>query len=113
MDEKLIEILKSCQHCMDDYAQRSALGIADSFVRGGRVDLRDVKYAPEGHPASRDGLADALIAAIVDEGADVDENRAALRDARKFVNAPFTDNSKLLAWREQRHAKYPKGIGAE
>lgn len=94
---------------MSDSDQRSALGIADSFVRGSaNTDTPLAKYDEEG-PVNRDGLAASLIEGLGD--ADKDECRKALHEARKHLNAPFANNPAILRWREQRHARFPEGIG--
>jgi len=109
LGKQLIELLEITKSRMNDNDQRSALGIADSFVRGSaNTDTPMAKYDEEG-PLNRDGLAASFIDAIGE--ADREEAKVALREARAHLNAPFANDPTILAWREQRHAKYPKGIG--
>ena len=107
--QELIELIDLTGTKMSDYDQRSALGIADSYVRGSaNIDTPQAAYDDEG-PVNRDGLAAALIEAL--GNIDKEECREALREARRHLNAPFANDPAILRWREQRHARFPEGIG--
>lgn len=106
--QDLKDLMKSSAQFMSDYDQRSALGIADSWARGSQVETPLARYDDDG-PVNRDGLAATLIEKISD--ADKDDARKALHEARMFVNEPYANDPKILAWRKQRHEKFPEGIG--
>lgn len=108
LTKKLIDLIEMAKNRMGDNDQRSALGIADSFVRGSATDTPLAKYDEEG-PLNRDALAASFIDVLTD--ADREEARKALGGARLHLNAPFASDPKILKWREQRAARYPEGIG--
>ena len=47
MEAKIIDLMKSCKH-VNEYDQRSALGIADSFVRGSNISPMEIKLDENG-----------------------------------------------------------------
>ncbi len=109
--EKLKELMKITSKRMSDNDQRSALGIADSFMRGSRnIDTPGAKFDEEG-PINRDGLAATLIDLL--QGVEKSEGQVALAKARAFINEPFANDPKILKWRGERAARYPKGLGLE
>jgi hypothetical protein len=109
LTQELIGLIDATKDRMSDNDQRSALGIADTFVRGStNTDTPMAKFDDEG-PLNRDGLAASFMDAIGD--ADKEDARKALHEARMHLNAPFANDPKILKWREQRHARFPQGIG--
>lgn len=109
--QRLIELLEITKGRIGDNDQRSALGITDSFVRGSaNIDVPTAKYDDDG-PLNRDALAASFMDAIGE--ADREQAREALREARAHLNAPYANDPKILKWRDERAARYPKGIGVE
>lgn len=111
LSEKLVELMKVTAQTIGDNDQRSALGIADSWVRGSNVDVEKGRYDESGLPLNRDGLAAVIIETLGD--AEKDACKEALQAARAFINAPFASDPKIMKWRNERAARFPKGIGVE
>ena len=100
LGDELIQIMESAVK-VGEYDQRSALGIADSYVRGSNIDTEKAKHDTEtGVPTNRDGLALSLIEALGD--APKDDCKAALQSARRKLNEPYANDPKILAWRARR-----------
>lgn len=99
LKDELIKIMESAVH-VGEYDQRSALGIADSYVRGSSVDTEKAKHDENDVPLNRDGLAASLIEALGDTPKD--ECKKALQAARKKLNEPYANDPKILAWRTRR-----------
>jgi hypothetical protein len=109
LSQQLIDLIELTKERMSDNDQRSALGIADSFVRGSAgIETPMAKYDDAG-PLNRDALAASFMDAIGDT--DRDEAREALAAARKHLNAPYANDPKIVKWRQDRAAKHPQGIG--
>lgn len=109
--QQLIDLLELTKERIGDWDQRSALGIADNFVHGSNnIDTPLARFDESG-PLNRDGLAASFIDAI--GTASPAEASEALQAARRHLNAPFANDPKILKWREERAARYPKGIGVE
>lgn len=71
---------------INDYDQRSALGMARSWVD----NQKPVTWNPEQvENRKRDQLAKDIVALLEDNPAEDEEYVAALSDARAHVNAPF------------------------
>lgn len=82
---------------LGDYEQRSAIGMARSWL-----DQGEMKLAGEGLETlyrGRDVLAGRLVDVIREAGRE--EAIAALREARAVVNEPFLDVS-MVGWRVAR-----------
>ena len=82
LGKRVVEVL--AEHPMIDGDQRSALGMARSWLDNGE----EIRWNPDqAHYEKRDILAKALVDVIRDE--DRDEAIEALADGRRVVNAPF------------------------
>lgn len=68
----------------NEYDQRSALGMARTWLENGKPIVRDGNYMH-----LRDDLAEALIGEIRDQ--DIAESVAALQAARAVINEPYLD----------------------
>lgn len=82
LNEQILSIIQNYQG--SDYDQRSALGMARTWVDG-----REPEFSSEAAYKSRDGLARELIAALDAAGAEQEEMLAVLANAREVVNKPF------------------------
>lgn len=102
LEKTLIKIMESAVH-VGEYDQRSALGIADSYVRGSQVDTDKAKFDDNEVPVNRDALALAMIEALGET--DRPACKDALQGARRKLNAPYAEDPKMLAWRAQRAGK--------
>lgn len=97
LTEQMIECVEAASVNVNDYDQRSAIGMARTWV-----DRREpIKWKVEQiHVPNRDKLAEDLVALM--EGVDDrDEMIEALQGVRAHVNAPFVDPS-MLGWRASR-----------
>lgn len=100
----VMELIKSTQAVMTNNDQRSAIGMARSWMMTGRL-----KLAGEGLEkayASRDKLAVDLVEAI--RGAGPDDRLAALAEARAYINAPYV-NPTMLGYQAARAKAGPVG----
>jgi hypothetical protein len=90
LSERFIDMMGATEK-MGDGQQRSALGIVDSYLRGGRVEFKEPKLDEDGIPGDRDSLAMILIG-LLDEATQA-EGRVASHAARDFINAPYRDKT--------------------
>jgi hypothetical protein len=88
----------------NEYDQRSALGMARTWLENGKPVARDVGFTHK-----RDDLAEALIEEIRDH--DKVESVAALQAARTFINAPYLDPT--MKGQGPTRAALPKPGGRE
>ena len=81
LNEQIIECVTAAK--LDDYAQRSAIGIARTWVE------KQKNFEPSVHKEfrGRDELATSLVEILAD--AKPEEALAALAEARRVVNAPY------------------------
>lgn len=108
--DQIIELMQACEGRIGEYDQRSALGIADSFVRGSVVDVPGARFEGE-LPRNRDGLAGAIVALLGETPKE--KNKEALRIARDWLDAPFTNDPELLKWRVKRATEGERAKGNE
>lgn len=106
LTDELIDVMESAT--LGEYDKRSAIGIADSFVRGGNSSTPDVRQNEDGSAKSRDGLAFMFIELI--KSSTKDEQRLALRETRLYLNAPYMNDPVILKWRAEREAQGPLTI---
>lgn len=89
------QILTAVQGCTaGDYCQRSALGMARTWVDKNKPLERPVYTGVVGWK-QRDDLAEQLIAIMEAEDSERDERVTALNAARAVVNAPYLDPSMM------------------
>ena len=75
---------------VDDYAQRSALGMARTWIEKGKLDTWDpIRHKDQVQHVNRDALATAIVAVLEESEAEKDEMVAALAAARAEVNRPY------------------------
>lgn len=99
LEDRLWELIEGCADRMNDWDARSALGLADSFRRGGKADLSNIKIE-NGAALNRDGLAFLMIEALMaDEKSD---KAAALAEARRRLNAPYANDPVILGMRAKQ-----------
>ena len=76
-----------------DHDQRSAIGMARTWVEKGKLDVWDpIRHKDQIQNVQRDALATAIVDVFRESEADEDEMIAALAAARAAVNAPFQVN---------------------
>lgn len=102
LTDKLWGLIEACSDRMNDWDARSALGMADSFRRGGNVDLANVRVE-NGVALNRDGLASLLIEAMLADK--LSDHKAALAEARRRLNAPHANEPEIQAFREKQKAR--------
>jgi len=95
LDAAILAKIQESAVKINDYDQRSALGMARTWIDKAKLDT----WNPERHKdmievPNRDQLAKDLVA-ILETSDDVDEMVGALAGARAWVNAPFIDSSML------------------
>lgn len=100
LSEQICQCVEDTNKTMNDYDQRSAIGMARSWVDNQKPIERN-DYAPQLH-ANRDNLAEALVTIL--EGHERDEQIQALRDVRQMVNAPFID-PRMMGYQASRAKK--------
>jgi hypothetical protein len=96
---------------MNDWDQRSAIGMADRWVSTGRLMLWSAaRQEGDGHVQIQLPERDRLAQAIVDLLAGVDEKvqREALRVARAELNKPYQDKG-MVAYRAAQVKAGPVG----
>jgi hypothetical protein len=99
---EIIEVMKSCDKRIGDRDQRSALGIADSFVRGADINFSGIQVDENNVPQNRDSLAAVIIGLV--EGKPKASQKEALQAARYDLNAPFRNDPAIVRFREERAA---------
>ncbi len=87
LTSRVIAVVQATTGEMSDHDQRSALGMACSWVRNGKTIIRQSYF--QSMFKRRDDLAEALVEALRD--GDKVEQVAALGKAREVLNAPFAD----------------------
>ena len=106
---EIIEVMTAAKPYVGEHWQRSALGIADTHIRGGNVDLNPDTFRYEnGIPRDRDTLA-AWFIDVVDGLPNKKTAQVALNAARDWLNAPHMNDPALLKWRAERAARGPLG----
>jgi hypothetical protein len=108
--DQIIELMQSCEQFVGEYDQRSALGIADAYVRGSLVEFPSAKY-DGAVPRNRDALAQSIVAMVGETSKE--ENKEALRTARAWLNAPYVNDFEILKWRAKRAADGERAKGSE
>jgi len=93
-----------------DSDQRSALGMARSWINHGKLDT----WNPERHKdmieyPKRDQLAKDLVAILEESGAEEEEMVAALKETRDKINAPYFDPNSNGAQGKNPNFKKKKG----
>lgn len=88
LNEQILEAIQGCT--AGDYCQRSALGMARTWVDKRKPVDRPVKYG-DGDWQVRDDLAEELVGIMEANPADRLDYIQALGEARAWVNAPFVD----------------------
>ena len=84
LSEQIIAAVKATDGTMDDYAQRSAIGMARSTLDM-EPRIKPNSYDPY---ERRDALASQLVE-LMEESGDTEECVEALLAARRVVNAPY------------------------
>lgn len=87
--KQITEAVQATDGKLNDYGQRSAIGMARSYLDTQKFkepNSLDLK-------ANRDALANELVSLM--EGHSEEDCIAALQEARKWVNAPFVDEAML------------------
>lgn len=92
LNEKILRVVQTVGR--NDYLQRSAIGIARSWVDKRKPVERPVKYG-DGDWEARDDLAVELVGIMVGEPATREEYIGALAEARAWVNEPVLDPTML------------------
>ena len=94
LNEQIIECVTAAK--LDDYAQRSAIGIARTWVE------KQKNFEPSVHKEfrGRDELATSLVEILAD--AKPEEALAALAEARRVVNAPYQQQSLVMGTAKQK-----------
>lgn len=89
LSQKVTETVMSFPK-VDDYAQRSALGMARTWIEKGKLDTWDpIRHKDQVQHVNRDALATAIVAVLEESEAEKDEMVAALAAARTEVNRPY------------------------
>ena len=99
LESRVVECVKATTKNMTDYDQRSALGIARSWIDKRKPIERADPFYKMGR---RDDLAEALVEILKD--CEAEEGVAALGVARDMVNAPFLDE-RMLGFRAMREKR--------
>jgi len=87
LNDRVMNAILDTQSTMPDNDQRSAIGMAESYLRTGKAIVRQTI-----HPtlyARRDDLAERFVEIVQVE--DKNDAKMALRLAREYINAPFID----------------------
>ena len=98
LNEQIIECVM--EYSGGDYAQRSALGMARTWVDKGKFE-RPEKHG-EGSWRTRDDLVERLITIFEASGAESEACVAALNAAREKVNAPYQQQSLVMGTAKQK-----------
>jgi hypothetical protein len=100
--DRVMALIGASAATMADFDQRSAIGMARSWVEDGKAIKRnDFQHEMKGRYTRRDDLAEALVEAM--KGGEPAECIAALSVAREFINKPFEDPN-MLGYRTARLA---------
>lgn len=92
LNEAILAKVEESVGKINDYDQRSALGMVRSWLDSGRLGVWEPQSGKDKiqYP-KRDQLASDLVALIEESGAERGEVLDALAEARAWVNAPFLD----------------------
>lgn len=100
--DRVMALIEGTVATMADFDQRSALGMARSWIENAKpIKRNDFQQQFKGTYAQRDDLAEALVMAM--QGGEPDEQIVALAGAREFINKPFEDPA-MLGYRRSRLA---------
>lgn len=97
LTQRVVDIVRGTAGKLSDSDQRSALGMARTWLEKREPIKRQVNLAGF---KNRDDLAEALVEAL--EGREHEESLEALAAARAWVNAPYQADPELLAMRRRR-----------
>lgn len=91
LNDRILEAVQESSARIDDYGQRSAIGMARSWIDSGKPIEREINLADK--YTARDDLAEALVTIMEGFDASRQEQVNALAVAREWVNAPFLDST--------------------
>jgi len=104
LNAKILAVIQTVGR--NDYLQRSALGMARSWVDKRKPIDRPEKYL-DGSWEKRDDLAASLVAIMEDNPSERADYILALGKAREWVNEPFIDPT-MLGQRAGKQLQKPK-----